>query len=107
MTRLAQAPNPLLEAEPTANPVEPHSQLRLTDIGRRVLDGHEDHIALNGIDRWIGGVHLTRPRAAMALERRHRNDHHTQLLVDERCRAARSSTSAVRRFRPIRQSNPT
>jgi hypothetical protein len=58
MTRLAQAPNPLLEAEPTANPVEPRSRLRLTDIGRRVLDGHEDHIALNGIDRWIGGVHL-------------------------------------------------
>jgi hypothetical protein len=58
MTRLARAPNPLLEAEPTARAVEPHSRLRLTDIGQRVLDGHEDHIALNGIDRWIGGVHL-------------------------------------------------
>jgi hypothetical protein len=58
MTRLAQAPSPLLEAEPTAHAVEPHSRLRLTDVGRRVLDGHEDHIALNGIDRWIGGVHL-------------------------------------------------
>ena len=30
----------------------------LTDAGRRVLDGAEDHVALNGIDRWIGGVHL-------------------------------------------------
>ena len=58
MTRLARAPNPLLEAEPAADPVGPHSGLRLTDIGRRVLDGHEDQIALNGIDRWIGGVHL-------------------------------------------------
>ncbi len=58
MTRLARAPNPLLEAEPAADPVGPHSRLRLTDIGRRVLDGHEDQIALNGIDRWIGGVHL-------------------------------------------------
>lgn len=58
MTRLAQAPNPLLEAEPSADPVGPHSRLRLTGIGRRVLDGDEDHIALNGINRWIGGVHL-------------------------------------------------
>jgi hypothetical protein len=56
MTRLAQAPSPLLEAEP--NPVQPRSRLRLTDIGRRVLDGREDHVALNGVDRWIGGVHL-------------------------------------------------
>ena len=48
MTRLARAPNPLLEAEPAADPVEPHSRLRLTDVGRRVLDGHEDHVALNG-----------------------------------------------------------
>jgi hypothetical protein len=30
----------------------------LTAAGRRVLDGDEDHVALNGIDRWIGGVHL-------------------------------------------------
>src|SRR3712207_961485 len=34
MTRLAQAPNPLLEP---ADPVEWHSRLRLTDTGRRVL----------------------------------------------------------------------
>ena len=58
MTRLARAPNPLLEAEPAADPVGPQTRLRLTDIGRRVLDGHDDHVALNGIDRWIGGVHL-------------------------------------------------
>jgi hypothetical protein len=23
-----------------------------------VLAGHADHVTLNGIDRWIGGVHL-------------------------------------------------
>jgi len=34
------------------------AKLRLTDIGERVLDGKEDHVHLNGIDRWIGGVHL-------------------------------------------------
>jgi hypothetical protein len=26
--------------------------------GTRVLAGEADQIALNGIDRWIGGVHL-------------------------------------------------
>lgn len=34
------------------------SQVVLTDVGRRVLSGKSDHIELNGIDRWIGGVHL-------------------------------------------------
>jgi hypothetical protein len=32
--------------------------LKLTNIGRRVLGGRADAVALNGIDRWIGGVHL-------------------------------------------------
>jgi hypothetical protein len=30
----------------------------LTNVGRRVLAGKDDAVALNGIDRWIGGVHL-------------------------------------------------
>ncbi|HVG44553.1 MAG TPA: hypothetical protein VM890_07480 [Longimicrobium sp.] len=30
----------------------------LTDAGRAVLEGHEDRVRLNGIDRWLGGVHL-------------------------------------------------
>jgi hypothetical protein len=30
----------------------------LTEAGRSVLDGAADHVSLNGIDRWIGGVHL-------------------------------------------------
>ena len=53
--RLAAAATPLLEA---ATPVERHTALRLTGAGRRVLDGEADHVALNGVDRWIGGVHL-------------------------------------------------
>jgi hypothetical protein len=32
--------------------------LTLTDDGRRVLAGEADRIALNGLDRWLGGVHL-------------------------------------------------
>jgi hypothetical protein len=31
--------------------------------GRRVLRGEADHVALNGIDRWVGGVHLRGPAA--------------------------------------------
>jgi len=34
----------------------------ITDQGKSVLDGREDHIRLNGIDRWLGGVHLTGPQ---------------------------------------------
>jgi hypothetical protein len=32
--------------------------MSLTDTGRSVLAGEQDHIQLNGIDRWLGGVHL-------------------------------------------------
>jgi hypothetical protein len=31
---------------------------RLTDAGGEVLAGSADHIRLNGINRWLGGVHL-------------------------------------------------
>ena len=33
--------------------------MAITDAGREVLAGRSDHIALDGIDRWRGGVHLT------------------------------------------------
>jgi hypothetical protein len=58
MQRMAQAQIPLLEAEPTDRPVDPETSVRLTDMGARVLAGVVDHVTLNGIDRWIGGVHL-------------------------------------------------
>jgi hypothetical protein len=58
MRRLAEAPTPLLEASPAAARVDRHTRLRLTAAGRGVLDGERDHVALNGVDRWIGGVHL-------------------------------------------------
>ena len=31
----------------------------LTETGTAVLAGTRDHIELNGVDRWLGGVHLT------------------------------------------------
>jgi len=60
---LANARSPLLwlgDAETSRQPrVQRSTRLGLTATGRRVLDGQVDHVALNGIDRWIGGVRLT------------------------------------------------
>jgi hypothetical protein len=33
-------------------------QISVTETGRAVLSGLQDHVRLNGIDRWFGGVHL-------------------------------------------------
>ena len=58
MDRMAYAEVPLLQVEPADRPVDRETGLRLTDMGARVLAGAADHVTLNGIDRWIGGVHL-------------------------------------------------
>ena len=58
VARLARARAPLLELEPPGGEVTAATGLRPTPVGRRVLRGEADHVALNGIDRWIGGVHL-------------------------------------------------
>jgi hypothetical protein len=34
-------------------------RLTLTAVGRGLLEGREDWVRLNGLDRWFGGVHLT------------------------------------------------
>ena len=36
-----------------------NGKVRLTPMGRAVLEGAADHVRINGIDRWLGGVHLT------------------------------------------------
>jgi hypothetical protein len=46
--RLTQCRTPLLTREP----------IRVTDAGQRVLAGELDARKLNGLDRWLGGVHL-------------------------------------------------
>ena len=58
MDPMAEGPHPLLRLDPPSRPVERATGVRLTDTGARVLAGEGDQIALNGIDRWIGGVHL-------------------------------------------------
>jgi hypothetical protein len=54
LARFAAADVPLVRA---AAPVDRHTPVAITDAGRNVLAG-ADHVALNSIDRWIGGVHL-------------------------------------------------
>src|SRR5829696_255080 len=57
LARLAGARIRLVEADPPGG-VAAGTRLRVTEAGRRVLAGEADHVALNGIDRWVGGVHL-------------------------------------------------
>ena len=64
VARLARARVPLLELDPPAGEVGAGTRLRPTPAGRRVLRGEADHVALNGIDRWVGGVHLQGPDAS-------------------------------------------
>lgn len=57
LNRLVNARVPLLRV------VKPESALWKSEVentpeGRAVLRGEADHLRLNGIDRWLGGVHL-------------------------------------------------
>jgi RNA polymerase sigma factor (sigma-70 family) len=61
---LARGSRPLvrLSGRPTHQTL-PKGAIELTDDGRRVAAGEADWIALNGIDRWLGGVHLVAEEA--------------------------------------------
>ncbi|MDP4504935.1 hypothetical protein [Nonomuraea turcica] len=48
----------MLETRPATAPVDRDARLSLIGAGRHVLHGRQDHVTLNGVDRWIGGVHL-------------------------------------------------
>jgi len=56
---LAGARQPLLTFDDDGRSCPEHkAEMGLTDLGEDVLAGDTDHIRVNGIDRWIGGVHL-------------------------------------------------
>lgn len=58
--RLRDVPHPLIGVTPPLDGIPTGKErMELTEAGRHVLAGEVDHIALNGIDRWIGGVYLT------------------------------------------------
>jgi hypothetical protein len=64
LKQLAKAPAPLLTLSSTVKGRSTDaaemllSTFVLTDVGRAVLDGKEDFVRRNGIDAWVGGVHL-------------------------------------------------
>jgi hypothetical protein len=68
---LAAGPCPLLLLDGDEQPFASRT-VALTEAGRQVLDGQADHVALNGLDRWIGGVHLTAPTPWRYDQRRER-----------------------------------
>ena len=60
---LAHGPHPLVRPDVRERPGRlPAGVMRITNSGRDVLSGRADQVALNGIDRWMGGVHLTPSR---------------------------------------------
>jgi hypothetical protein len=66
LNEMASVPHPLIEIENTSQVGSEddkssiaHSVIRITDTGLRVLQSQLDHMQLNGINRWLGGVHLT------------------------------------------------
>lgn len=59
---MAEAAQPLIQLESSADAdhaASPfHAACSLTETGQRVLAGQADFIKLNGLDAWLGGVHL-------------------------------------------------
>lgn len=53
---------PLLEIVRDGNPFG-KTDVRITPRGRKVLHNEEDHIRLNGIDKWLGGVRMQGTKA--------------------------------------------
>jgi hypothetical protein len=47
---LAEVRQPLLRSQ--------HNRFESTALGTLVMERKEDHVRMNGIDRWLGGVHL-------------------------------------------------
>ena len=64
LKRLAQASTPLLALNSSVTGAQTDSAemllstFELTEVGKAVLDGQEDFVRRNGIDSWLGGVHL-------------------------------------------------
>ena len=64
---LSDVRHPLVQISDTRQ----HSlgDVTITEAGRKVIEGRADHIGLNGIDRWLGGVHLKGDQAAWRWDR--------------------------------------
>jgi hypothetical protein len=62
MADLSKARHPLVQI--SENLEDDLGEVTITETGRGVVEGRADHIGLNGIDQWLGGVHLKGDRAA-------------------------------------------
>lgn len=59
VTSMYDVPHPLVTIDVRERPDRlPEGTLRITGTGRAVLDGRADHVAINGISRWLGGTQL-------------------------------------------------
>jgi Domain of unknown function (DUF1835) len=58
MAELAGGAAPLLAVEGASEPFA-RRRVAATAAGADVLAGREDHVRLNGVDRWVGGVRLS------------------------------------------------
>jgi hypothetical protein len=67
MADLSASRHPLVQISDT--PDAGLGTVTITDVGRSVIEGRSDHIELNGIDRWLGGVHLKGENAAWRWDR--------------------------------------
>jgi hypothetical protein len=69
LKQLAKASTPLLSLSSTVTGATTDSAemllttFELTDVGQAVLEGKEDFVRRNGIDSWLGGVHLKGPES--------------------------------------------
>ncbi len=63
LRRMIETEQPLLKngvsGEKVDVTVKPQATFEITDVGREVLKANADFVELNGIDLWLGGVHLT------------------------------------------------
>lgn len=59
LDRLADEPHPLLSRSTESTLEIATTTVSLTDQGRDVLAGRRDAVALRGLNRWLGGVHLS------------------------------------------------
>jgi hypothetical protein len=67
LAELCSARHPLIQMADSSQ--SGLAEVTITEPGRRVVEGHADHIELNGIDRWLGGVHLKGDEAAWRWDR--------------------------------------
>jgi hypothetical protein len=67
MEDLSRVRHPLVQI--SEMPQDDLGEVTITETGRKVLEGGADHVELNGIDRWLGGVHLIGSEAAWRWDR--------------------------------------